>query len=100
MHSRIPPDLTSTQSVSLVILNKGVFNLCFCHFGVIFVLLCSILFCFRTEEEKGEAARRLEEWREEKRRNKEQEEEQRLVEEIQRKRWEKVLLLVCVRKVI
>ncbi|XP_070820827.1 coiled-coil domain-containing protein 112 isoform X2 [Chaetodon trifascialis] len=40
----------------------------------------------RTEGEKREAARRLEEWREEKRRNKEQEEEQRLAEEIQRRR--------------
>lgn len=53
--------------------------------------MCSIRFCFRTEEEKREAARRLEEWREEKRRNEEREKEQRLCEEIQRRRREKVL---------
>ncbi|KAK9522857.1 hypothetical protein VZT92_019296 [Zoarces viviparus] len=40
----------------------------------------------RTEEERREAVRRLEEWKEEKRRNKEQEEEQRLAEEIQKRR--------------
>ncbi|TMS03167.1 Geranylgeranyl transferase type-1 subunit beta [Larimichthys crocea] len=40
----------------------------------------------RIEEEKREAARRLEEWREERRRLEEQEEEQRLAEEIQKRR--------------
>ncbi|XP_035021861.2 coiled-coil domain-containing protein 112 [Hippoglossus stenolepis] len=43
----------------------------------------------RTEEEKWEAARRLEEWREKKRWKEEQEEEQRLAEEIQKRRREK-----------
>ena len=56
--------------------------------------MCSILFCFRAEEEKREAARRLEEWREDKRRNEEREKEQRLCEEIQRRRREKVLFLL------
>ncbi|XP_067468154.1 coiled-coil domain-containing protein 112 isoform X1 [Thunnus thynnus] len=40
----------------------------------------------KAEEERREAARRLEEWREEKRRKEEQEEEQRLAEEIQKRR--------------
>lgn len=61
-----------------------------------FVLVCYVLFCFRTEEEKTEAARRLEEWKEEKRRIKEQEEKQRLAEEIQKRRQAKVL--VCGKK--
>lgn len=46
--------------------------------------------CFRTEKEKMEAARRLEEWKKEKKRKEEQEEEQKLSEEIQRRRQEKV----------
>lgn len=66
-------------------------SLCYCRFDIMFVLVCSFLFCFRTEEEKREAARRLEEWREEKRRKEEQEEEQRLAEDIQKRRREKVL---------
>lgn len=61
-----------------------------------FVLVCSVLFCFRTEEERREAARQLEEWREEKRRNEEQEEAQGLAEEIQKRRQAKVLLCMCV----
>lgn len=87
----------STQSAEFVILSRGEFgalfalNLGLCHFRVLFVSVCSIRFCFRTEEEKREAARRLEEWREEKRRNEEREKEQRLCEEIQRRRREKVL---------
>ncbi|XP_031164816.1 coiled-coil domain-containing protein 112 isoform X1 [Sander lucioperca] len=40
----------------------------------------------RTEEERREAAQRLEVWKEEKRRKEEQEEEQRLAEEIQKRR--------------
>lgn len=63
-----------------------------------FILVCSILFCFRTEDEKREAERRLEEWKEEKRRSKERDEEQRLAEEIQKRRRAKVLLLVCGKK--
>ncbi|XP_026043301.1 coiled-coil domain-containing protein 112 isoform X1 [Astatotilapia calliptera] len=43
----------------------------------------------RTEEERSEMARRLEEWREEKKRREEQEEEQRLAEEIQKRKREK-----------
>lgn len=53
--------------------------------------------CFRTEEEKREAARRLEEWREERRRKKELEEEWRLAEAIHRRRQAKVKCVVsCV----
>uniref|UniRef100_A0A3P8RZ91 Coiled-coil domain containing 112 n=1 Tax=Amphiprion percula TaxID=161767 RepID=A0A3P8RZ91_AMPPE len=40
----------------------------------------------RTEDERREAARRLEEWREEKKRKEEQQEEQRLAEEIQNRK--------------
>lgn len=49
-----------------------------------------ISLCFRTEEEKREAARQLEEWREERRRKKELEEEWRLAEAIHRRRQAKV----------
>lgn len=65
-----------------------------------FVLVCSVLFCFRTEEERREAARRLEEWKEEKRRVEEHEEERRLAEEIQKRRQAKVLMCMYAWKVI
>lgn len=55
---------------------------------------CFFFLCFRTEEEKREAARRLEEWREERRRKKELEEEWRLAETIQRRRQAKVKCVV------
>lgn len=61
------------------------------------VTIVFFFLCFRTEEEKREAARRLEEWREERRRKKELEEEWRVAEAIQRRRQAKVKCVVtCV----
>lgn len=52
--------------------------------------------CFRSEEEKRQAACRLEEWKEEKRRKRELEEEWRLAEEAQRRTRAKVKCVSCV----